>query len=279
MNIAFVFPGQGSQHVGMGKALYEYSPIVRNLYKNASSILNYDVAKLSFWGPKEELDKTVNTQPCLFVASIAAYLVLKEKGIAPECVAGHSLGEYSAVVAAGVASFEEVLPVVEKRAIFMQEAVPEGKGLMAAILGMDREKLDRICKDVEGIVSMANLNCPGQIVVSGEKDAVEIVMKEALNRGAKRAIALSVSVPSHSPLMEPVCEKLSKELDKIDFKDPSTCFVNNVGAEVLKKGSDIKDSLVKQLSSPVLWEDSIITMSNMVGIDTFIEVGPGKVLS
>ena len=234
MKIAFVFPGQGSQYVGMGKDLWENFDEVKALYKEASEALGYDVKELSFNGPQEELNKTFRTQPCLLTASIAAYRVLSSHGIASYVMAGHSLGEYSAIVAAGVIPFKEAVMLTEKRGMFMQEAVPEGKGLMAAIIGLDRQKVDDICLSVEsGYVSPANYNSPGQIVIAGEKSAVEDAMKLAKNAGAKRALALSVSAPSHCTLMVEASNRLAELLNTIEIKDPEVPIVNNADAMIL----------------------------------------------
>jgi len=279
MKIAFVFPGQGSQHVGMGKDLWANFDEVKALYEEASETLGYDVKELSFNGPQEELNKTFRTQPCLLTASIAAYKVLSLQGVTAYVMAGHSLGEYSAIVAAGGIHFKEAVMLTEKRGMFMQEAVPAGKGLMAAIIGLDRRKVDDICLSVEtGYVAPANYNSPGQIVIAGEKGAVEEAMKLAKNAGAKRALALSVSAPSHCTLMAEASNRLAELLDTIEIKDPEVPIVNNADAMVLTGAGRIKTSLIKQLNSPLLWEDSVRNMLD-TGIDIFIEVGPGKVLS
>jgi [acyl-carrier-protein] S-malonyltransferase len=279
VKIAFVFPGQGSQRVGMCKGLWDNFTEAKKVYEEASAALGYDVAELSFSGPQEELNKTFRTQPCILTASIAANNVLVSKGIEPYVVAGHSLGEYSALVAAGVLPLSEAVKLTEKRGMFMQEAVPEGKGLMAAIMGLDRNKVDDICLSVEsGYVSPANYNCPGQIVIGGEKQAVEEAMKLAKNAGAKRAIPLAVSAPSHCTLMIGASDRLGELLNTIKFNDPSVPIVNNAEAMFLTNAERIKYSLIAQLSSPLLWEDSIRNILEK-GIDTFIEVGPGKVLS
>lgn len=281
MKTAFVFPGQGSQNAGMGKNLHENFEEIKTLYKQASDVLGYDVAELSFNGPVDELNKTYRTQPCLLVASMASYTALKIHDIKPSVVAGHSLGEYSALVAASVFSFGDAVRFTEKRGKLMQEAVPEGKGLMAAILGLDKDKLNDICLSVKsGYVAPANYNCPGQIVIAGEKAAVEEAMALAKEAGAKRAIPLAVSAPSHCRLMENASNKLAESLflENIEMKTPEIPIVSNADAIFLTTIDGIKASLVKQLNSPVLWEDSIKTIAAS-GINVFIEAGPGKVLS
>jgi len=279
MKIAFVFPGQGSQYVGMGKDIYEHYPIAKEVFQQASDALGYDVANLCFNGPVEELNRTFRTQPCILTVSSALNIVLKEKGIQPSVVAGHSLGEYSALVAAEVISLKDSVSLTEKRGRFMQEAVPEGKGLMAAILGLERKKVDEICNSlISGYAAAANYNCPGQIVIAGEKTAVEEAIELCKSAGAKRAIALAVSVPSHCKLMNGASERLGELLGTIELKDPFIPLVNNADAKFLKTAEELKPSLIRQLNSPLLWEDSIKAIYAS-GIDTFIEVGPGKVLT
>ncbi|MDP2279887.1 MAG: ACP S-malonyltransferase [Nitrospirota bacterium] len=281
MKLAFIFPGQGSQQVGMGKNLYENFDEVKTLYKEASDALGYDIADLSFNGPAEELNKTHRTQPCLLAASMAAYTALKAKEVKPSVVAGHSLGEYSALVASSVFSFRDAVKLTEKRGQLMQQTVPEGKGLMAAILGLDKDKVNKICSSVRsGYAAPANYNCPGQIVISGEKEAIEEAMKLAKDAGAKRAIPLAVSAPSHCKLMTEASNKLLEFIlaEKMEMKNPQIPVVSNAGAIFLATVDIIKESLVKQLSHPVLWEDSVRTIFQS-GIKVFIEAGPGKVLS
>lgn len=277
--ISFVFPGQGSQYVGMGKEIYEHFDEARKTFDEASDALGYNVSHLSFKGPDEELNKTIRTQPCILTVSIAIYRVLLSKGINPSVVAGHSLGEYSALVVADVLSFTDAVKLTEKRGQFMQEAVPEGKGLMAAILGLERNKVDEICLSLEsGYASPANYNCPGQIVISGEKEAVEEAMKRAKEAGAKRALPIVVSVPSHCTLMADASRRLAELLDRIELRNPTIPIVNNADAMFLNDSNSIKKSLVHQLNSPLLWEDSIKAIADS-GIEVFVEVGPGKVLS
>jgi [acyl-carrier-protein] S-malonyltransferase len=279
MKIAFVFPGQGSQHVGMGKDVYDNFEEAKEIYKTASDALGYDVAGLSFNGPENELNKTSRTQPGLLTASYAAYKILAERNVVPFCIAGHSLGEYTAVTAAGVISFADAVQITEKRGQYMQEAVPEGKGLMAAVIGLERDAVIKVCASVQsGYAAPANYNCPGQIVIAGEKNAVEEAMKLAGDAGAKRAIPLAVSVPSHCSLMKDASDKLASMLNDIQLHPAEIPIVNNADAAFLKDPQEIRSSLVRQLNQPLLWEDSVKAMIEN-GVDTFIEVGPKKVLS
>ncbi|HMK57286.1 MAG TPA: ACP S-malonyltransferase [Dissulfurispiraceae bacterium] len=276
---AFIFPGQGSQAVGMGKDFYDHFDEVRRLYDEASLALDYDIAELSFNGPAEELNKTYRTQPCILVASIAGFTVLGLKGMKPSVVAGHSLGEYSALVAAGSISFADAVRLTEIRGKIMQEAVPEGAGLMAAVLGIGRDVVDALCKGIEnGYVSVANYNCPGQIVVSGEKAAVEALLARAKESGARRAVPLAVSVPSHCALMEEAGRKFEVILKECRISDATLPFVNNADAKFISAAEEIRASLVRQLSRSVLWEDCVRAIKAR-GINSYIEVGPGRVLS
>lgn len=279
MKICFVFPGQGSQYVGMGKEIFENFPEVRDVFRVASDVLGYDVAHLCFSGPKEELNKTFRTQPCILTVSTAVSRALVSQGVNPSVVAGHSLGEYSALVVAGVVSFADAVRLTDKRGRFMQEAVPEGRGLMAAILGLPRSTVDEICISLSaGYAVPANYNCPEQIVIAGEREAVEEAMRLAKEADAKRVVALAVSVPSHCALMAGASERLAGMLGDITFAAPLIPIVNNADAMFLNSVESIKTSLVRQLSSPLLWEDSIKAIVES-GIDTFVEVGPGRVLS
>lgn len=281
MKTAFVFPGQGSQKVGMLQDLYNEYAIVRQRFAEADEALGYSISNLCFEGPDTELVKTANTQPAILTASIACYEVLKEKGFAPDIVGGHSLGEYSALVAAGVLKFADAVYLVHKRGEFMQEAVPIGQGAMAAILALPREQVVEICQQVNdevGSVQAVNFNCPGQIVIAGETAAVEKAAERMKDAGAKRAVMLPVSAPFHSRLMEPAATKLKAELDKVTLADAKIPVVANVNGQILTEAGAIKESLVKQAASPVLWEDCVATMVNF-GATAFVEVGPGKVLT
>ncbi len=281
MKTAFVFPGQGSQKVGMLKDLYEAYPIVRERFAQADEALGYSISQLCFEGPDTELVKTANTQPAILTASVACYEILKEKGFTPDIVGGHSLGEYSALVAAGVLDFKDAVYVVHKRGEYMQEAVPLGEGAMAAILALPREEVVRICgelNDTVGSVQAVNFNCPGQIVIAGATKAVEVAAEKMKEAGAKRAVMLPVSAPFHSRLMEPAAKRLQEELDKIEVKDAQIPVVANISGEILKDGATIKEALVTQAAAPVLWEDCVATMVDF-GVTRFVEVGPGKVLT
>jgi len=279
--IAFVFPGQGSQHVGMGKSFYDNVNSARKVYEEANETLGFDLKRLSFEGPQAELDQTENTQPALLTASIAAIRALGEKTDAiPGCLAGHSLGEYTALVVAGALDFKDAVRLVHLRGKFMQESVPEGTGKMCAVLGLGIDDVVEVCKgaSVEGdMVVPANINSPEQIVISGHSRAVERAASLAKDKGAKRVIPLLVSAPSHSPLMAKAAERLRAELDRLTFKSLSIPVLTNVEASVADS-SRIKELLVRQLTSPVRWVDIIKRMKSD-GISDIFEIGPGKVLS
>jgi len=277
---AFIFSGQGAQYVGMGKDLYDNFPAARKVFDEADEVTDGRISKMCFEGPKEILQETVNTQPAILTHSVACYSVLKENGILPDVVAGLSLGEYSALVASEALEFRQAVPLVQKRGKFMQEAVPIGKGTMAAIIGLEREQVLEICKmaSAEGVVEAANFNCPGQIVVAGEVEAVNKAINLAKAKGAKKAVLLAVSAPFHCSLLKPAADNLAKELEKVVIKDTKIPVVSNVNADFAREGQQVKELLVKQVNSPVLWEDCIKKMINS-GVDTFVEVGPGKVLS
>lgn len=280
MKIAFIFAGQGSQYIGMGKELYDNILICREAFDKARNLLDFDIKELMFNGEKEELDITENTQPAILATSIMAMKVLKEKGILPSVVAGLSLGEYSALVSANALSFEEAIKLVRKRGKFMQEAVPIGVGSMIAIIGLDLEKIKMAIEEAKsiGIVEIANYNTNKQIVVGGEKDAVEKVKELCIEFGARRVIELKVSGPFHTSLLEKASVKLKEELKKIDFNNPEIKIISNVTADFIKNKEEIKEILCKQVKSSVRWSESINKMIDM-GVDTFIELGPGRVLS
>lgn len=278
--IAFIFPGQGAQYIGMGKDIAEKYPVSRNIFKEASDNLNYDIEEMIFAGDEDTLKITENTQPAVLTVSIACMQPLIEEGIKPECTAGLSLGEYSAHVASGTFQFKDAVKLVKKRGAFMQEAVPAGKGATAAILGLDNQSVIDACREASafGIVEPANFNCPGQVVVAGETEAVKILTEICIKKGAKRAIMLPVSAPFHCSLLKPVGEKLALELDKIELGEMKYPVIANINANPVTDKNRVKDLLVKQVSNSVLWEESVRKMISS-GIDTFVEIGPGKVLT
>ena len=277
--LAFVFPGQGAQKVGMGKDFYDNYDVAKKMFKEADEALGYSIMKMCFEGPEEDLKLTANTQPAILTISCIANEILKENGIQPEITGGHSLGEYSALVAAGVLNFQDAVALVHKRGSYMQEAVPVGEGGMAAIIGVDRDKIVEVCQQVsaESPVQAVNFNCPGQIVIAGATKGVELAVEELKAAGAKKAVILPVSAPFHSTLMKPAAEKLAVELDKVTISDAKIPVVANVSAEILTKAEDIKASLVAQAASPVLWEDCAARMKEF-GADVLLEAGPGKTL-
>jgi [acyl-carrier-protein] S-malonyltransferase len=278
-NIAFLFPGQGSQAVGMGKELAEKYSVARKAFDEADEALGYKLSQLCFEGPEDQLKLTEITQPAILTASVAAFRVLAEKGLRPGFVAGHSLGEYSAHVAAGTISFSDAVCTVRNRGKYMQEAVPVGVGAMAAILGMDLEKVTAVCKDASHgeVCEPANINSAEQIVISGHKPAVERAAKLASERGAKRAVLLQVSAPFHCSLMQPAQDRLAADLAALAFQKPAVPVVCNVDAEFIIDGEHGRDALVRQVTGAVKWEQSIRDLIGQ-GVQTFVEVGPGKVL-
>ena len=279
-SIGYIFPGQGSQSVGMGRNLYEADSNVRALYEKANSILGYDLATLCFEGPVEKLNLTEYTQPSLLVTSLAALQLFHHSSLQPQAVAGHSLGEYTAIVAAQGLHVDEAIQLVKKRGQYMAEAVMPGKGLVVAVLGSSEQEIRRACQEAtsSGIVAPANFNCPGQVVVAGEKVAVEHAMDILKRGGVRRILPLAVSVPVHTPLMQVAADQIKIDIDSATWSDLKVPLINNAHASILINSSDVRRSLVQQLPLPVLWEQSIRKMKEM-GISTFIEIGPGKVLT
>jgi [acyl-carrier-protein] S-malonyltransferase len=277
---AFLFPGQGAQYIGMGKQIAEEYKSARIIFEQASEALGFDMEKLVFEGEEETLKITENTQPAIVTASVACLQPLLERGIRPDYTAGLSLGEYSAHVASGTMNFKTAVSLVRKRGKYMQEAVPLGLGTMAAILGLSAEDVVECCKEASavGIVEPANFNCPGQISIAGEIKAVEKAMELCTAKGAKRAILLAVSAPFHCSMLKPAGEKLAAELQNVQLGKIQIPLVANTTAGIVKSAEEAKELLIRQVSSPVLWEDSVKRMLED-GVDTFVEIGPGKVLS
>jgi len=277
--IAFIFPGQASQYVGMGKNFFDNFDCAKKVFEEADEALGFSISSLCFEGPEEKLRQTEMTQPSILTASIAAWAVVSEKGIQPQCAAGHSLGEYSALVASGTLNFKDAVKLVKTRGKLMQEAVPEGKGAMAAILGMKKEDIEECINSLSGlIVSVANYNSPKQSVISGKKEDVEKAVSSLMEKGARKAVMLPVSAPFHCEMMKPAEEKLAPLLDETHFKKSFFPVVANVDAEETNGADEAREKLKQQVSRSVLWQQSIEEMKKK-GIDTFIEIGPGKVLS
>jgi [acyl-carrier-protein] S-malonyltransferase len=279
--LAIVFPGQGSQSVGMLADLYQTYPLVQDTFNEASAALGYDLWDLVANGPEEQLNETQRTQPALLTASVAVWRVWQQQGGAtPAYFAGHSLGEYSALVCAGVLSLADAVKLVEKRGQYMQQAVPAGTGAMAAIIGLDDAAIAKACADAaQGeVVAPVNYNSPGQVVIAGHKAAVERAGEACKAAGAKRALPLPVSVPSHCALMRPAAEQLASDLAALSFKEPAIPVVNNVDVQIASNGDAIKDALIRQLYSPVRWTETIEYFAAQ-GVTEVLELGAGKVLS
>jgi [acyl-carrier-protein] S-malonyltransferase len=278
--IAFLFPGQGSQYPGMGRELAEEFPGARRAFETADRALDFRLSQICFEGPAEDLQLTANAQPAILATSVAAAEVLREKGIQADFVAGHSLGEYSALVVAGSLPLEEAVRLVRKRGQYMQEAVPVGQGAMAALLGLEATAAEEVCREAaQGeVVSAANYNSPVQVVISGHKGAVERAVALARGRGAKRAILLNVSAPFHCTLMKPAQERMEIELDGAEISNPQIPLVNNVEADLIRSAAGVREGLKRQVTAPVRWAPAMQRLLEE-NVECFIEVGPGKVLS
>ena len=274
--IAFMFPGQGAQYVGMGQDFYEQIPVCKEMFELASKAGGLDVPALCF-EENEQINITEYTQIAMLAAEVAMLKAIEAKGIRPDVTGGLSLGEYGALAASGVLSAEDVFKIVRKRGIYMQEAVPTG-GAMTAVLGLDTEMIEKICEETTGTVTIANYNCPGQIVITGEESAVQAAAQKLTEAGAKRCVPLNVSGPFHSPLLTGAGEKLAKELESVEVQDIRIPYIANVTADYVTDKADVKPLLQKQVSSSVKWQQ---TVERMIadGVDTFIEIGPGKTLS
>jgi [acyl-carrier-protein] S-malonyltransferase len=285
MTVVFQFPGQGSQAVGMGRAFHDASPAAKAVFAEANEALGFDLTRLMFDGPDPELALTANTQPAVLTASVAAAAACAEQGLRPALVAGHSLGEYSALVVAGALAFADAVRIVRRRGEFMQEAVPVGTGAMAAILGLDLGAVEAVCAEAAAngpagaeVVEVANVNSPGQIVVAGHRTAVERAVAVAAGRGGRKSIVLPVSVPFHCALMSPAAERLAAELARVRVSDPTIPVVRNVDGGVTRSAADVVPALLRQVASPVRWTACVERLAGEGG-DVFVEVGPGRVLT
>jgi [acyl-carrier-protein] S-malonyltransferase len=280
VTVAFLFPGQGSQAVGMGRGLADVSPAAAAVWETADRALGFPLSRLAFEGPEAELGLTANTQPAVLTASVAAAAALDARGIRPALAAGHSLGEYSALVVAGALEFADAVRLVRRRGEFMQEAVPVGEGAMAALLGVDLPVAEEVCAEAaQGlVVSIANINSPGQIVIAGHRVAVERAVRAAAARGAKKSVLLPVSAPFHSPLMKPAADRLAGALEAVPVAAPRIPVVRNVDAGITSTAEDVRPFLVRQVASPVRWVDCVERLAE-AGAAAFVEVGPGRVLT
>jgi [acyl-carrier-protein] S-malonyltransferase len=288
-NLAFVFPGQGSQYVGMGKALFEASAAARKIFQQADEVLGFKLSSLCFEGPADELEDTINAQPAILTVSTACLAALREKWDSvgqswqpPQYVAGHSLGEYTALVAAGVLDFSDALRLVRERGRLMKEQGDHRPGGMAAVVGLDRAALDDICADAadmtQSVVSVANANSPEQFVISGDRDALDTAVELARAAGARTVVRLRISIASHSPLMQQAAAKLAELIDHSPLRDPQVPVVANIAGRVLTNAEHVRDELASQMVAPVEWVGSVRQMVAS-GVDTFVEIGPGEVLS
>jgi len=279
-SIAFLFPGQGSQAVGMGKGFYTTSAGAKAVFEEANEALGFNLARLMFEGPEADLTLTTNTQPAVLTASVAAAAACAERGLEPTLAAGHSLGEYSALVVARALRFTDAVRIVRKRGALMQDAVPVGTGAMAAIMGLDLSQVERVCVDAAKgeVVGVANVNSPQQIVIAGHRAAVERAAALASDRGGKKSVLLPVSAPFHCALMAPAAVELARELDGVSVADPAIPVVRNVDAGVTRTAAEVKTFLLQQVASPVRWTDCVLRLA-AEGASTFVEVGPGRVLT
>jgi len=280
VSVAFVFPGQGSQKVGMAKALADAFPEARAVFAEADDALGFPLSRLCFEGPEAELQLTANAQPAILVASVAALRVLEARGARPDWVAGHSLGEYSALVAARALELRDAVVAVRRRGEYMQEAVPAGEGAMAAVIGLDLPAVQQACREAaQGqVVSPANMNSPGQVVIAGHAAAVGRAVEACTAAGARKAVRLAVSAPFHCALMAPVQARLAADLSRVPFRNAEVPLVNNVDARVVRSAEECRDGLVRQVSAPVRWQEGVELLARQ-GVTTFVEVGPGTVLA